>query len=91
MFVIEQEIFEKTYKNFEQIAKKQTESKNYTGDLKKMIDMNFELKELEIIGKGTFGRVIKSFDKKSWKFYAMKIQVIDRDYLSELMDEVTVQ
>ena len=56
-----------------------------------MIDMNFELKELEIIGKGTFGRVIKSFDKKSWKFYAMKIQVIDRDYLSELMDEVTVQ
>ena len=50
MFVIEQEIFEKTYKNFEQIAKKQIESKNYTGDFKKMIDMNFKLKELEIIG-----------------------------------------
>ena len=56
-----------------------------------MIDMNFELKELDIIGEGGFGRVIKCFDKRSWKFYAMKIQVIDKDYLSELMDEVIVQ
>ena len=79
MFVLEQEIYEKTYKNFEQLAKKQIESKKFTGDFKKMIDINFELKELEIIGKGAFGRVIKCFDKKSWKFYAMKIQVIDRD------------
>ena len=38
-----------------------------------MIDMNFELKELEILGKGISGRVIKCFDKKTWKFYAMKI------------------
>ena len=44
-----------------------------------MIDMNFDLKELQIIGKGSFGRVIKCFDKKSWKFYALKIQKIDRN------------
>ena len=91
MFVIEQEIFEKTYMNFEQIAKIQIELKNYTGDFKKMIDMNFELTELEILGEGEFGRVMKCFDKKSWKPYAMKIQVIDRDYLSGLMEEVIVQ
>ena len=65
----------------------------------KMIDMNFELKELEKIGKGTFGRVIKCFDKKSWKFYAMKIEriEIDRNKLAlimkkidRLMDEISV-
>ena len=44
-----------------------------------MIDNNFELKELEVLGEGGFGKVIKCFDKKSWRFYAMKIQVINRD------------
>ena len=47
-----------------------------------MIDTNFELKELEICGKGHSGRVIKCFDKMSWKFYAMKIQIIDKNYLA---------
>ena len=56
-----------------------------------MIDVNFELKELEILGEGTSGRVIKCFDEKSWKFYAMKIQVINKGQLSELMNEVSVQ
>ena len=50
MFVIEPNISLETSKNIEQISAKQIESKNYTGDFKKMIDMNFELKELEIIG-----------------------------------------
>ena len=67
------------------------ESKNYKGDLMQMINMNFELKELEMIGKGGFGRVIKCFDKKSWKFYAMKILIIDRNNLAKIMDEVSVQ
>ena len=52
-------------KNFEQIATKQILLKKYTGDYKTMIDMNFELKELEIVGKGSSGRVMKCFDKKS--------------------------
>ena len=38
-----------------------------------MIDKNFKLKELEILGEGVSGKVIKCFDKKRWKFYAMKI------------------
>ena len=50
MFVIEPEILINTYKKLEHIAKKQIESKKYTGDFKKMIDINFKLKELEIIG-----------------------------------------
>ena len=47
-----------------------------------MIDKNFDLKELEMIGYGSFGRVIKCFDKKTWKFYAMRIEMIVRDDLS---------
>ena len=56
-----------------------------------MIDINFQLKELQMLGEGTFGRVIKCFDKKSWKFYAMKIQMINKNDLTELMKEVSVQ
>ena len=56
-----------------------------------MIDINFELKELEICGKGHSGRVINFFDKKSWKFYAMKIRMRDINYLAELMNEESVQ
>ena len=54
-----------------------------------MINMNFNLKELETIGKGTFGRVIKCFDKKSWRPYAMKIQMIDRNSLSKIKEELS--
>ena len=38
-----------------------------------MIDENYTLKELEVIGKGAFGSVVKCFDEKKWSFYAMKI------------------
>ena len=56
-----------------------------------MIDTNFELKELAILGEGGFGRVLKCFDKKSWRFYALKIQVREKKYLAELINEVSVQ
>ncbi len=38
-----------------------------------MIENNYKLRELEIIGEGGFGKVIKCFDEKSWRFYALKI------------------
>ena len=38
-----------------------------------MIDKNFELIEIEKIGEGANGKVLKYFDQKSWKFYAVKL------------------
>jgi hypothetical protein len=38
-----------------------------------MIDENYNLRELEVIGEGGFGKVIKCFDERSWKLYAIKI------------------
>ena len=49
-----------------------------------MIDKNFQLKELEVLGKGSFGEVVKCFDEKSWQFFAMKIKKVDTEDLSEL-------
>jgi hypothetical protein len=38
-----------------------------------MIDANYKLGELEIIGIGAVSKVIKCFDEKKWGFYALKI------------------
>ena len=63
----------RSFEKLEEIALSFISTKKYKGDFKKMIDNNFELKELEVLGEGSFGKVIKCFDKKSWRFYAMKI------------------
>ena len=73
MFVTEPELFIFTYKRLDQIAPKQIQLKKITGDFKNMIDKNFKLIELEFIGRGCRGKVINCFDKKRWKFYAMKL------------------
>lgn len=43
------------------------------GDSSNMLDNNYELTEIEPLGKGGNGIVLKCFDKKTWKFYALKI------------------
>jgi hypothetical protein len=35
--------------------------------------------ELETIGKGGSGKIIKCFDEKSWRFYALKIIEVEAD------------
>ncbi len=44
-----------------------------------MIEENYKLRQLEIIGKGSYGKVIKCFDEKSWRFYALKIIEVEAD------------
>ena len=38
-----------------------------------MIIENFSLEELEVIGKGASGKLIKCFDEGKWKFFGLKI------------------
>ena len=47
--------------------------KNYKGNTKNMITRNFSLKELEVIGKGGSGILIKCFDEGKWEFFGLKI------------------
>ena len=57
----------------EETSKELMAKNNYEGDFMNMIDKNFKLTELEILGEGTFGKVVKCFDEKAWRSYAMKI------------------
>ncbi len=64
------------------------EENNYEGGYKDMIDKNYELKEIETMGKGGNALVLKCFDKKSWKFYALKILNISESLLMKVAEEI---
>jgi hypothetical protein len=64
------------------------EENNYEGGYNNMIDKNYELKEIEPLGKGGNALVLKCFDKKSWKFYALKIMNIYELSLMKVAEEI---
>jgi hypothetical protein len=53
-----------------------------------MIDENYALKELEVIGKDDFDSVIKCFDEKKLSFYAMKVLRIQNYDLIKVTKEI---
>jgi hypothetical protein len=55
-----------------------------------MVDKNFVLRELETIGEGSFGKVVKCFDEGRWMFYAVKILKSEKEYLGDLCSEIEV-
>ncbi len=63
---------------------------NYKGNITNMVDENFELRELETLGEGSFGRVVKCFDEGRWMFYAVKILKCEKVYLGDLCNEIEV-
>ncbi len=44
-----------------------------------MVDENFQLRELETLGEGGFGKVVKCFDEARWMFYAVKTLKADKE------------
>lgn len=48
-----------------------------------MIDINFKLKELELLGEGACGKVYKNFDVAKWQYYALRKEYIYKKYLGE--------
>ena len=55
-----------------------------------MIDKNFSMIFLEILGEGAFGKVYKCFDESKWKFYALKIEYIEREELQQKAIEMQI-
>ena len=38
----------------------------FSGDSESFLDKEFDLVFLEVLGEGSFGKVVKCFDKKKW-------------------------